>query len=342
MYFPSYPLTKQFKESFCTMDIAKINLILDIDRKYCKVSKKEFIDALSKVFNYLQLLGEDSFIDYKSKCRSNECCNCNKEVVVFVSKNLHYYIAFMVEGHGEHIYQISECYNYDFNSSKVKTKLLLNDFVSANNIEQFGDINSEEIIKELYPADDYIPSFDEFSFWTHKTKRIIHQYRIAHREINILISFFEEEMILLESVPKIETALEEFEKLNLQDEASVILWLLKNEKLRYRLLSFWVKDEFEPFKEGKYSIIGTNKYYIDISKLAIVFVFYEKYLSLFHSIDKKFDFEQHSLKHQWTPMENRLRELNIIKRPDDYSCDEYVVDMDKLNEYYNSNSNLEN
>ena len=48
-FLPSYPLTNQFKESFCAMDIAKINLILDIDRKYCKVSKKEFIDTLSKV-----------------------------------------------------------------------------------------------------------------------------------------------------------------------------------------------------------------------------------------------------------------------------------------------------
>jgi hypothetical protein len=144
-------------------------------------------------------------------------------------------------------------------------------------------------------------------------------------------------MILLESVPRIENALEEFDKLNLQDEASIIIWLLKYENLRNNLRLFCVKDEFEPFQEGKFSILNNNKYYVDISKLAIVFVFYEKYIRLYRPIDEKFDFQVHSLE---TPVENRLRKLNIIKRPDDdYSDDKYVVDMDKLNEFNESNSN---
>jgi hypothetical protein len=338
MIIPFYPITDQFKESFCVMDIDKINLILDIDKKFCKVSKTEFIETLSKVFNYLKNLGEDTFIDYKAKCKSNDCCNCNKEVIVFVSKNSHHYIAFMVEDHEEHIYRISECYNYDFNSSKLNTRLVLQDFVNPSKVEQSIDIDCEEIIKELYPTEDYIPSFNEFSFWAVKTKRILYKNRIYHKEINLLINFFESEFSLLEKIPSIENAIGEFEKLNKQDESKVILWLIKYEKLKHDLLLFYMNNELEPLKGGKFSITDNNKYYIDISKLAIVFVFYEKYLSLFSPINEKFDFDTYSLKYQWTPMENRLKELNLIKSPDDYSHDEYVVDMDKLNEYYISNS----
>lgn len=338
MYFPSYPLNKQFIESFCAMDIHKINLILDIDRNFCKVSKVEFVETLSKVFNYLKNLGEDTFIDYKAKCKSNECCNCNKEVIVFVSKKNHYYIAFMVEGHENHIYQISECYNYDFNSSKLNTRLVLQDFVNPSKVEKSNDIDCEYMIKELYPTEDYIPSFNEFSFWAEKTKKILYKNRTYNKEINILINFFESEFSLLEKIPSVENAIEEFGKLNKQDKSQVILWLIKYEKLKYELLLFYVNEEFNPLKDGKFSITDNNKHYIDISKLAIVFVFHEKYLSLFSPINEKFDFETYSLKYQWTPMENRLKELDIIKMPDDYSLDEYVVDMDKLNEYYNSSS----
>jgi hypothetical protein len=121
-------------------------------------------------------------------------------------------------------------------------------------------------------------------------------------------------------------------EINKQDESQVILWLIKYEKLKYDLLLFYVNEEFNPLKDSKFSITDNNKNYIDISKLAIVFVFYEQYLSLFDPINKKFDFETYSLKYQWTPMENRLKELDIIKMPYDYSYNEYVVDMDKLNE----------
>lgn len=283
-------------------------------------------------------MGEDTFDCYSAKCISDSCCNCKKNVIVFSSKKFKYYLTLMIEGDNEQIYQVSECYNYDFNSSKLNSRIVLQDFVNPSKVEQSNDINCEDIIKELYPTDDYIPSFDEFSFCTDKTKRILCKNRIDHKEINILINFFESQFILLEKIPSLENALEEFEKLYKKDESQVILWLIKYEKLKYDLLLFYVNDEYNPLKDGKFSITDNYKHYIDISKLAIVFVFYEKYLSIFVPINKKFDFETNSLKYQWTPMENRLKELKIIKSPDDYSDDGYVVDMDKLNEYYNSNS----
>ena len=66
-----------------------------------------------------------------------------------------------------------------------------------------------------------------FSFWAEKTKRILYKNRIYHKEINILINFFESEFILLEKIPSVENAIEEFEKLNKKDESQVILWLIK-------------------------------------------------------------------------------------------------------------------
>jgi len=58
MLIPFYPIKDQFIESFCAMDVATINLILETDRKFCNIPKHEFVATLSRIFNYLKLLGD--------------------------------------------------------------------------------------------------------------------------------------------------------------------------------------------------------------------------------------------------------------------------------------------
>lgn len=326
-----YPIENQFRESFCDMDIAKINLVLEINRKFCKVSKLEFIAALSKMFDYLKLLGENSFDCYTAKCASNVCCNCNKDVFVFSSKNLKYYIALMIEGDGERIYQISECYNYDFNSSRLNIRLKLQEFVNPNWEKIQYDIN-EEMIKELYPTADYVPSFSEFSLWDEKMSKV--RSKKNHTLLRKLVDFYRCLLILFERISNVDVALEEYKKLNLHDEASVILWLINNEQLNDDVSLYSVPFELDPSTNYLYSISNDGKHLFDLSEICGVPVFEELYNKLYMPFYEKFDIEKHFFKFSHTPLKNRLIELEIVINTEDYNFvyddNVYEIDLEKL------------
>lgn len=335
MIIPFYPIKDQFKESFCAMDIAKINLILDIDRKFCKVSKPEFVTSLSRIFNYLKLLGEDSFDCYSAKCISDSCCNCNKNVIVFSSKKFKNYLTLMIEGDNEQIYQISECYNYDFNSSKLNDRVLIDEFVEQNWEDKQRNL-SEECIKELYPSEDYIPSFEELSFWYDKTTRNKNSFR---KKINPVIVYLKNFFLSIDPLYSIKgevrSSLENHMKLDLQDEASVIFWVAECEEVITKFGMFFIDNEINPSNNFIFSITNDGKHLFDLSDYSEFPDFETKYYNLYNPLFKKFDVEKHYFRFQSTPLMGRLKELNILVESSDFTNSriDYEVNHENLRKF---------
>lgn len=333
MMIPFYPIAEQFRESFCKMDIAKINLALEIDKKFCKVSKTEFVASLTRLFSYLKVLGEDSFDCYTAQCISEVCCNADKDVFIFASKNLKYYLTLMIEADAERIYQISECYNYNFDSSKLNVPLVLKDFVTPDWKEHIYDINVEKI-KELYPTDSYIPSYSEFEFWSAKMNRSPRSRSDAHLQTDILLSFFQHISFFFFRKCYVNTAVEQIEKLNTQDEAAVILWVIYNEKLGCDTSIFEVPFDIDTSKKFIYNIINNEPYCFDLSELSNFPSFGENFRSMYDPLYVKFNIEKYELMFQSEPLKGRLERLGIIEMTEEYNhdndCDEYRVDLEKL------------
>jgi hypothetical protein len=335
MIIPFYPITQQFIESFCAMDIAKINLILDIDRKFCKVYKLEFVASLSRIFNYLKLLGENSFDCYSAKCISDTCCNCNKNVIVFSSKKSKNYLTLMIEGDNEQIYQISECYNYDFNSSKLNDRILIGEFVEQNWEGKQHNL-SEECIKELYPIEDYIPSFEELSFWLEKTTRNKNSFR---KKINPVIQYLKNFYLTIEPLYSIKgditSGLENYTKLDLQDEASVIFWVAEYEEVINKFGMFFIDYELDPSNNFICSITNDGKHLFDLSDYSEFPDFETKYYNLYNPLFKKFDIEKHYFRFQSTPLIGRLKELNILVESSDFTNSriDYEVNHENLRKF---------
>lgn len=332
MIVPFYPITDQYRESFCAMDIPKINLILEIDRKFCKVSKLEFVATLSRVFEYLKLLGENSFDCYSAKCSSDTCCNCGNDVLVFISQKLKYYIPLMVEGDNERIYQISECYNYNFKSSKIQTRILLKDFVAPNWQELVYDRN-DEIVKELYPTDDYIPNFSEFSFWNEKTKWALNRnFSPVIKRLKLFYSTISPVDYIIEDVS---CALESYEKLNLQNEATIIFWLAEYENIIDFIGDFSINIDLDSLDNYRYDINDDSQYFYDVSVYSKIPDFERKYHKHYNSVYKKFDLDKHFFRFQREPLLGRLKELGILVDSNDFTSSRifYEVNHENLKTY---------
>jgi hypothetical protein len=311
MIIPFYPIKDQFKESFCAMDISKINLILDIDRNFCKVSKIEFVASLSRIFNYLKLLGEDSFDVYGAKCISTSCCNCNKDVVIFTSSKFKYYIAFMVEDDKERIFQIAECFSYDFKSPLLQTRLLLNDYVDVNWPQKEHDLVGC-CIRELYPVDNYLPSFDEFTFWYNKTLKFKNSIVRSNKTIKCFMDFYSDINSLYNAKERVKYGYESYEKLDLQDEASIVFWLAEQEKTIEYFGTFFLNNNLEAMEDFKNDISGEGKFFYDLSEFANYDRFETIFYQLYNPVYRKFDIEKHFFRFQNCPLLGRLKELNIL------------------------------
>ena len=334
MITPFYPIKDQFRESFCAMDIQKINLILEVDRKFCGVSKQEFVAAVSRIFNYLKVLGEDSFEVYGAKCISASCCNCNKDVLVFTSSKFKYFIAFMLEDDKERIFQIAECFNYDFKSPHLKTRLLLNDYIDANWVQYEYDI-AEECIKELYPTDDYLPSINEFTYWLKKIDRNPGNCR-RNKSISNIRVFCSEIIALNEAKYDVKCGLMSHDKLDLQDEASVLLWLLQYADTVQSFGLFFLNNDLQLLDNYKYDITGEGRFFFDLSEYAKFDEFETKFYKLFNPLCGKFNAIEYCNHFHMFSLSGPLQKLGIMEYADDYFADKlinYKINSNKLKEF---------
>lgn len=334
MIVPFYPISNEFRESFCAMDIQRINLILEVDRKFCGVSKQEFVAAVSKIFDYLKALGEDSFDVYGAKCISTSCCNCNKDVLIFTSSKFKYYMAFMLEDDKERIYQIAECFNYDFESPLLETRLLLNDYIDTNWEQKKYNI-AEECIKELYPTDDYLPSINEFNYWRTKIDRNPGKCLVNKSVSNIRL-FCSEIVVLNEAMYDVDCGLKSYEKLDLQDEAAVLLWLLQYTDTVKSFKLFFLNNNLELLDNYKYDITGENRFFFDLSDYVKHDEFETKFYKLFNSKCGKFNAIEYCNHFHIASLSGVLKKLEIMEYADDYFADKYInykINAEKLVEF---------
>lgn len=289
-------LLKSLKGFICSFEINKVNLYLNLDRQYNKISKEEFVFTLSEWFKELKNNKNTELKPFKSKCTSNICCNKGCEVFVFESDVTKEYLGLKFDVFQNRVINITECSTFHYTPEYNVTKTSLNKFIVGNWVPKN---TYEQYLEELFPTYDYLPTYPVIKYWIDKLK-----YNEVnpnfHEALKVIWGFLSDYCKYYEIVPAAEMAMSYFDKLDPKDEIKVLEWLIHYEKTYADTLGSYSFFELvdKNARDNIYTIV--DEYKVDLTSIAIVKKFEAIYWNNYKkAIDTYSDYKNNQIFHEY-------------------------------------------
>jgi len=233
------------------MDCKAIELILEDNVSYQDTTKTIFLQKLKTLFQDFQK-EDNKLIAYQGKCNYKECSNTNKNGFCFMGNKSGRYINFIVEeNENGSIKDICTCHDFcpnekviDKNKEKMSYFIFFDERVDFVLSPAYIYSNNKSIsaIKELKQFNDAEISKEDIISWVKNYEDLYNTMDFADMFYKNLAPFYEcyghilkiYEFLLIEEEASI--ALQEFASVNVDDEITVLRWLVKFEHLYYELI----------------------------------------------------------------------------------------------------------
>lgn len=233
------------------MDMVALEMILEDDLSYQDTSKKIFLKKLNEIF--IEFKNEDNIlIPYEGKCQSEECVNKNKYGIAFVGNKSKRYLNLLIEeNENGKIRDIYSCYDFctDQNTiDKSKRRFSITiyndekvDFI-PNSTYTYLKNKCARAIYELQSITDRLITKDELIEWVSKYEFLFSSFELPPLFYKVQNKFFNlyhdvnkiyEFLNLEEEATK---AINEFKKVDIDDEPQLLKWLVKYEHFHYDLI----------------------------------------------------------------------------------------------------------
>jgi hypothetical protein len=233
------------------MDSNALELILEDNFSYQDTTKTIFLEKLDEVFNEFKK-EDNKLIAYQGKCNSKECSNTNKNGFCFMGNKSGRYINFIVEeNENGSIKDLCTCHDFctnekviDKNKEKMSYFIFFDEKVDFVQSPDYIYSNNKSIsaIKELMQFNDAEILKEDIISWIKKYEDLYNTMDFADMFYKNLAPFYKcfghilkiYEFLLIEKEASI--ALQEFASVNVEDEMTVLRWLVKFEHFHYKLI----------------------------------------------------------------------------------------------------------
>lgn len=243
--------TSSLIKAISEMNSKALELILEDDVSYQDTTKSIFLQKLKTLFQDFQK-EDNKLIAYQGKCNYKECSNTNKNGFCFMGNKSGRYINFIVEeNENGSIKDICTCHDFcpnekviDKNKEKMSYFIFFDERVDFVLSPDYIYSNNKSIsaIKELKQFNDAEISKEDIISWVKNYEDLYNTMDFADMFYKNLVPFYEcyghilkiYEFLLIEEEASI--ALQEFASVNVDDEITVLRWLVKFEHLHYKLI----------------------------------------------------------------------------------------------------------
>jgi hypothetical protein len=240
-----------------TMDLEVFDELLDYWQEYNGMGKFQFIDFMDEVFTAMRALGDTQLLSYAGTCGSTLCDNCNKTGYTFVGNQSKAFFDLLICE--DPLLSIELCKQFEMHEPALELGKRLEiakpkgfippepTFDQALNIEICKNATGE--LKQLHPAllqpSDYLPWKEKYGKFYRRLDDGYFFYPEAQKFKHFMYRFEELEGYLAVNERAMQ-ALQDWQKVDAENEVSLLSWLVNYEEEGLALLHFdFYVDESE-------------------------------------------------------------------------------------------------
>lgn len=310
--------------AFQKMDTNLLHELLDDSRTYQGVSKLTFIDKINEVFKDSRLEGNEFFNAHKGYCLNKDCPNIGCTGYSFIGNNSREYIDLIFEESDLDFTDIHNCQEFETYEAvnfidnivdigpKISIHFCIDERVGFKPTSDFlaQDQKFINALNELSVYKNSLLNANIFSEWLQKHKPLFEEFESPPSEYKNQVKFYD----LFNSLNSLlkfsnyeglaKKAVEDFNKIDIEDELNLLKWLCKYEELGINL--WWLPlDSCTDFKQ-------IQDYFIPTSHLTAIVtvneIFQEYYYDL---LDKYYRFETRVISNDYS-LTYQLRRIGLL------------------------------